>query len=131
MKYLFLPIHLVVGGLIRLVDLLTTPTPLQRPAEEQARIAEACNNLMLYHYPSCPFCVRVRRHMKRLNLPIRLIDPRRDAQAMQRLVEQGGRQQVPCLQIIEADGQSVWMYESADINSYLDRRFASKPLESA
>ena len=130
MKYLFLPIHFVVGGLIRLVDFLTSPTPLQRTAEEQAKVVEACNNLTLYHYPSCPFCVRVRRHMKRLNLPIRLIDPRRDTQAMQRLVEEGGRQQVPCLQITTADGQSTWLYESADINNYLDQMFTAKPQES-
>ncbi|MGD2117502.1 MAG: glutathione S-transferase N-terminal domain-containing protein [Chromatiales bacterium] len=126
MKYLFLPLHFIIGGLIRLVDFATSPTPLQRPADEQQQIAEDCKNLTLFHYPACPFCVRVRRNMKRLNLPIRRIDPRKDAQAMQRLTEEGGKQQVPCLQIIDANGQSSWLYESGDINAYLNQRFAGE-----
>ena len=124
MKYLFLPLHLVVGSLIRIVDFLTSPSPMQRSASEQAKIAEDCKNLTLYQYPSCPFCVRVRRNMKRLNLPIRQIDPRKDDQWMQQLVNEGGKAQVPCLQIVDGNGSSNWMYESADINSYLDQRFA-------
>jgi len=30
---------------------------------------------------------------------------------------------VPCLRIEKADGAVEWMYESADINRYLERRF--------
>ena len=123
MKYLFLPIHLIVGGLIRLVDFLTSPSPIQRPQLEQQAIEEKCRNMTLYHYPACPFCVRVRRNMKRLNLPIRQIDPRKDQQSMQILQQEGGKQQVPCLQIVDDNGKSTWMYESADINAYLDQQF--------
>ena len=124
MKYLFLPIHIIVGGLIRLVDFLTSPSPMQRPQQQQQTIEEKCRNMTLYHFPACPFCVRVRRNMKRLNLPIRQIDPRKDPQWMQKLEQEGGKQQVPCLQIVDDNGKSTWMYESADINAYLDQQFA-------
>jgi len=125
MKYLFLPIHFVIGNLIRLVDFLTSPTPIKRPDSEQKSVAEKCKNMTLYHYPACPFCVRVRRNMKRLNLPIRQIDPRKDPQWMQTLEQEGGKVQVPCLQIVDNSGNSTWMYESADINRFLEQQFAN------
>jgi glutaredoxin len=124
MKYLFLPIHLLLGGLIRLVDFLTTPSSMIRDEEAQQLIDEQCSNLTLYFYPSCPFCVRVKRQIKRLNLKIRMIDPRKDEAAMQNLKDSGGKVQVPCLQIISEDGNSEWMYESATINEYLDEQFS-------
>ena len=124
MKYLFLPIHLLLGGLIRLVDFLTTPSSMIRNEEAQKTINEQCSNLTLYFYPSCPFCVRVKRQIKRLNLKIRMIDPRKDEAAMQNLKDKGGKVQVPCLQIISEDGNSQWMYESAAINEYLDEQFS-------
>jgi glutaredoxin len=124
MKYLFAPVHLLVGSLIRLVDFLTSPTPLKRSETAQVAVVEKCKNLTLYHYPACPFCVRVRRTMKRLNLPIRQIDPRKDPHWMHKLQTEGGKVQVPCLQIVNPDGNSTWMYESADINRYLEQEFA-------
>ena len=125
MKYLFAPIHFVVGNLIKIVDFATSPKPVTRPPEIQNDIDEKCKNLTLYQYPTCPFCVRVKRNIRRLNLPIRMIDPRKDANAMDLLANEGGKVQVPCLQITATDGQSTWMYESADINNYLDEQFAS------
>ena len=124
LPYLFLPIHLIVGGLIRLVDILTTPGSIKRDEATQKAIDERCKNLTLYYYPSCPFCVRVKRQMKRLNLDIRKIDPRKDKEAMKNLQQQGGKVQVPCLQITADDGSSGWMYESADINEYLVKEFS-------
>ena len=125
MKYLFAPVHFVIGNLIKIVDFATSPKPVKRPHEIQNDIDEKCKNLTLYQYPTCPFCVRVKRNIKRLNLPIRMIDPRKDASAMDLLAKEGGKVQVPCLQITENDGHSTWMYESADINNYLDDQFAS------
>lgn len=123
MKYLFLPIHWIIGGLIRLIDYLTAPKPLQRPEEKQKEIDESCQSLTLFHYPACPFCVKVRRNMRRLNLPIEKVDPRKDPVAMDELTNQGGKVQVPCLKISE--GEEVrWMYESSDINSYLEEQFS-------
>jgi len=123
MKYIFYPIHLVIGSIIRLIDVLTSPKSITRNPDQQKLIDEACKNLTLYFYPACPFCIRVKRNMKRLNLPIRKIDPRKDSHAMQLLENEGGKVQVPCLQITGQDGKSQWMYESADINSYLEQQF--------
>ncbi len=124
MKYLFFPIHLIVGSLIRLLDFLTTPSSIKRSEEAQQAIDDRCKNLTLYYYPSCPFCVRVKRQMKRLNLNIRKVDPRKDEIAMKNLKEQGGKLQVPCLQIANTEGSTVWMYESADISEYLTKEFS-------
>jgi len=126
MKYIFYPIHFLVGGIIRIIDFLTSPTPVKRPEAEQKAINKRCKNLTLYHYPTCPFCVRVKRNMKRHNLPIRTLDPRKDPQWMHALKEEGGKVQVPCLQIVAKDGTSTWMYESADINQYLEDNFTKK-----
>jgi len=125
MKYLFAPIHFVIGNLIKIVDFATSPKPIKRPLESQADIDEKCKKLTLYQYPTCPFCVRVKRNIKRLNLPIRLIDPRKNPEAMALLEKEGGKVQVPCLQITDNKGHSSWMYESADINYYLDEQFAT------
>ena len=38
------------------------------------------------------------------------------------LLEGGGKSQVPCLRI-EANNDSVWLYESEDIISYLRQRY--------
>ena len=97
---------------------------MKRPAEEQRAVDEQCKNMTLYQYPTCPFCVRVKRNMKRLNLPIRLVDPRKDSEAMHLLEKQGGKIQVPCLQLVDRQGQTTWMYESADINAYLQQQFS-------
>jgi len=123
MKYIFYPIHLIVGSLIRLIDWLTSPRKMQRPPEKQADVDEQTRHLTLYHYPACPFCVRVRRNMRRLNLDIKQVDPRKNDLAMRELTEEGGKIQVPCLRISESDGSHRLMYESADINAYLDKRF--------
>lgn len=40
------------------------------------------------------------------------------------LEKEGGKIQVPCLQIVDTDGKSSWLYESADINQYLEKQFA-------
>lgn len=124
MKYLFLPIHLILGSLIRLVDILTTPGSIKRNEISQQAIDERCKHLTLYFYPSCPFCVRVKRQMKRLNLNIDKIDPRKDDAAMKKLMQNGGKLQVPCLEIRSEDGTTEWMYESADINEYLVKEFS-------
>jgi len=76
----------------------------------------------LYYFPTCPFCVRVRLGLwwRGLELPLRNIhaDPAHRAA----LVEGGGKAQVPCLRIEEADGAVRWMYESGDILRYLRER---------
>ena len=94
----------------------------QRSPEEQKRIEREAKNLTLYHFPSCPFCMRTRQKIKQLDVPIREKDINRDPQAREELIEGGGKKTVPCLRIDSEEG-TRWMYESADINAYLEERF--------
>ncbi|RMS55916.1 hypothetical protein ALP65_02245 [Pseudomonas aeruginosa] len=93
-------------------------------AQAQAEVERALRNLSLYQFRACPFCVKTRRAMHRLNLPMQLKDAMNDPQARQALLEGGGKVKVPCLRI-EENGQVRWMYESSEIIAYLEGRFAN------
>ena len=77
--------------------------------------------LTLYHYPSCPFCARVRRFIDDAGIDIELRNIHADPQALHDLRVGGGRTTVPCLRI-QRDGESRWLYESVDIIDYLRAR---------
>ncbi|WP_251978907.1 glutaredoxin family protein [Salinicola avicenniae] len=102
--------------------MFSTP-PVERAPEAQARVDAACRHLMLYQFPSCPFCQRVNAQIARLALPIEQRDIQREPEARRELAAGGGRTMVPCLRIVHDDGQVTWMYESAEINRYLAQRF--------
>ena len=118
-------IRWLLGRLILLFDWLFSPRGLRRsPAAQQAVDAQT-SALVLYQYPACPFCVKVRRAMKRQSLHIETRDALRDAQARQELLEGGGELKVPCLRIRDMEGEERWLYESSDIVYYLEQRFAA------
>ena len=75
-------------------------------------------NLELYIKNGCPYCHKVLAFMDAngIELPLHNIDES-DADR-ERLVEVGGKRQVPCLFI---DGKA--MYESDDIIAYLGKEF--------
>ena len=123
MGFIFKPIHFVLGKLILFIDWITRPSPIKRDAESQRKVDEAAKHMVLYHYPMCPFCVGTRRQMHRLGLNIDLRDPRDDERWMAELVGQGGKKQVPCLRMEKDDGSVAFMYESSDINEYLEKRY--------
>ncbi len=78
---------------------------------------------ILYHYTSCPFCFIVRRVITSLELPIQMRNIHQESQYLDELIAGGGKRSVPCLRIENADGSLQWMYESADINRYLQNTF--------
>ena len=80
-------------------------------------------NLALYHFASCPFCVRVRDSADRLGVELELRDVQRDSERFDELVRATGRQMVPCLRIEEEGGETRWMHESSDIVAYLEACF--------
>jgi glutaredoxin len=114
-----------LGRLILFFDWLFTPRGLSRNPEAQRAVDAQTLALVLYQYPACPFCVKVRRTMKRRSLHIETRDARRDARARQELLEGGGELKVPCLHIRATGEQERWLYESADIVRYLEERFAA------
>lgn len=112
-----------LGQLIVLGDALTRPRPQQRSALGQAKVNAEAKALTLYQFHACPFCVKTRRTIHRLNVPVTLRDAKQDQQARAELQAGGGKIKVPCLRIEEPSG-TRWMYESNDIIAYLEQRFA-------
>lgn len=72
-------------------------------------------DLVLYITPTCPFCNKVKRYLSKHGIKLAERDITQDPAAREKLLEIGGKIQVPCLFI---DGEPL--YESDDIISYLD-----------
>jgi glutaredoxin len=104
---------------------LTRPKGIVRSAEAQQAVDARTRALALYHFPTCPFCLKTRREIQRLSLAIELRDAQHDATHRAALIAGGGKPQVPCLLIADADGKQSWMYESDDINVWLAREFGA------
>ena len=113
-----------LGQIIVLGDALTRPRPQQRSAQGHAAVNAEAAKLSLYQFHACPFCVKTRRAIHKLNAPIALRDAKGDPEARAQLQAGGGKVKVPCLRIDEAEG-TRWMYESSDIIAYLEQRFAN------
>jgi len=111
-----------LGHLIVFIDYLSRPKPIRRSAEEQQSAEAAAAHLSLYQFYACPFCVRTRRVIHRLNLPIETRDAQKPGAYRSELEQQAGKVQVPCLRIDEGD-ETRWLYESDAIARYLERRF--------
>jgi len=124
MGFIFKPVRWVLGQIIIFIDWVTRPKPVQRSADAQAKVNQQTENMVLYHFQMCPFCVKTRRQIHRLALNIENRDARNDPQWNQELINDGGKYQVPCLKITATDGSVNWMYESTEINQYLDEKFA-------
>ncbi|QWT17952.1 glutathione S-transferase N-terminal domain-containing protein [Collinsella sp. zg1085] len=73
----------------------------------------------LYYKPTCPWCQKVLGVMDELGIELPLKDIVADPANAEKLIEVGGKRQVPCLFI---DGKPL--YESGDIIAYLKQQFA-------
>ncbi len=124
MKIFFKTLRIVIGPLLLLWEKMTTPKGMLRSSDEQRRIDQQCGSLALYQFKTCPFCIKVRRELRRLSLNIALRDARNDADHRQALLQGGGAVKVPCLKITDEQGTIQWMYESSDIIRYLEQRFS-------
>ena len=110
-----------LGLIIVFISWLTKPKQIKRAESEQAQAQAKTVGLALYQLYACPFCVKTRRAIHRLNVDIELRDIKHAAYR-EELSTQGGRVMVPCLRIEEA-GEVKWLYESNDIIQFLDTRF--------
>ena len=115
----------LLGRLILLLDWVFSPRGVKRAPDAQAALDKETAKLALYQFQACPFCVKVRRAMKRHSLAIETRDAKNNAEAREELQQQGGKVKVPCLRIEDAQGEVQWMYESSDIIAYLERRFVA------
>lgn len=113
-----------LGYIFVVLDLLTRGFPAKRTQEEQAQLTKDTAHLTLYHFRACPFCIKVRRAMYKLALPINKKSVTSGSPFRAELEAGGGRIKVPCLRIDNADGTSQWLYESNDIIAYLRQHYA-------
>ncbi|PCJ91366.1 MAG: glutaredoxin [Porticoccaceae bacterium] len=115
----------ILGSLILFFNWVFTPRGIKRDPELQTKIDQQTAGLSLYQYPACPFCVKVRRSMKRNSLNIKTVDAKRCETSKQELLEGGGKLKVPCLKIVDDKGDVSWMYESSDIINYLEDKVST------
>lgn len=116
-------IRWILGKIILLLNAVFSPRGVKRPAEAQKSVDDKAKNYALYQFEACPFCVKVRRAMKRQSVSIELRDAKNDPGHREALEQGGGRVKVPCLRI-EKDGETQWLYESSDIVAYIEKEFA-------
>ena len=123
-KMFFRLVRIMLHPVMLIWEFVSTPKGVIRTAESQRTVEEQTRNLVLYQFKTCPFCIKVRREINRLSLPIELRDAQKNPQHRADLLQGGGQIKVPCLQIKDEQGHVQWMYESAEINRYLHQRFA-------
>jgi len=122
-KIFFKTLRLVLMPFMLLWAKWATPKGIVRPADAQQQIDQECTRLALYHFKTCPFCIKVRHEMARLSLSIALRDAQHNPEHRADLQNGGGKIQTPCLQITDEQGNVQWMYESGNIIKYLQQRF--------
>jgi glutaredoxin len=112
----------LLGAIIVFFDLITRGTKLKRSPEAQQKVEAETQKLSLYQFFACPFCIKTRRRMYKLNLPIEKRSASKGSPYREELLQGGGKIQTPCLRI-EKEGKVEWLYESSEIISYLEERF--------
>jgi glutaredoxin len=111
------------GSLIALVSRLIPVKKVKRDAQAQALADEKASKIELYQFFPCPFCIMSRRVIRGLNIKIVTRDAQtRGGKYREELLKEAGKVQVPCLKITD-NGSVTWMFESADIKSYLEKEF--------
>ncbi|PJA33313.1 MAG: glutaredoxin [Zetaproteobacteria bacterium CG_4_9_14_3_um_filter_53_7] len=112
-----------VGGLMAFISFLTRPRKIKRTHDEQLAVAAKAKSMSVYQYFACPFCIKTRRAIHRLNIPMEYRDAQvRGGEHRNALEQQGGQIKVPCLRIDDGE-KTTWMYESGDIIAYLNQQF--------
>ena len=123
-KIFFKTLRFILEPFILLWDKVFVPKGIERTAEEQEIVDKKTQQLSLYQFNSCPFCIKVRRQIKRQSLNIALLDAQHNQQHRDELLAGGGAIKVPCLKIVSETGDITWMYESNDIIQYLQDNFS-------
>lgn len=122
-KLFFKTLRVILGPFMLLWEYLTRPKGIVRTLEDQQAIDRECQNLILYQFRTCPFCIKVRQEMRRLSLNIRCLDAQTDGIHRDELRRGGGEVKVPCLRITGDTGTEAWLYESGKIIQYLRNRY--------
>lgn len=127
-RLFFKTLRALVGPVLLLGHRLTRPKGVMRTDLAQQAVDARTAQMALYHFPTCPFCLKARRTIQRLSLNIELRNAQHDPAHRQALLTGGGKIQTPCLRITDTQGQCVWLYESHDIIAYLEREFPAQQI---
>lgn len=114
-----------LGRIIIFVDWMIQPQKIERDPELQEIVNKQVQDMTLYQLYACPFCIKTRRALKRLNLPVETRNVHLGSPHRQVLEQGGGRIQVPCLHL-QQEGDDIWMYESSDIIEFLEKQFGER-----
>ena len=125
MGFIFKPIRWALGQIIIFVDWATRPKQVERTTDAQKEVDVQTEKMALYQFQQCPFCVKTRRQIRRLALNIETRDAQHNPEHREELLQGGGQIKVPCLKIVDENGNDSWMYESNEILEYLQDRFAA------
>jgi len=118
-------IRWVLGRIILFVELLTTPKGVVRDESIQSEIDDKTKNYSLYQFKACPFCVKVRKIINKHSLNIEFRDAKNDPSHREELESKGGKVKVPCLRILNDNGDEKWVYESNAIIEHLENMVAT------
>ena len=124
-RLFFKTLRLILGPFLLLWEFLARPRGVVRPQADQESIDRDCQNLALYQFKTCPFCIKVRQEMRRLSLNIERRDAQKDGKNRAELISGLGQPKVPCLKITDSTGNIQWLIESDAIIAYLRKRFAN------
>ena len=122
-RIFFKTLRFILEPFLLLWDKVFVPKGIERSPEDQEKMDQRTKNLSLYQFNSCPFCIKVRRQVKRQSLNIPLLDAQHNQQNREELLKGGGKITVPCLKLVSDTGEVSWMYESSDIIQYLQDNF--------
>ena len=98
-------IRFILGRIILFLDWLTSPRPNKISRTELDAIHNKVKNMTIYEFRACPFCVRVRRFMKKNNINItqRMLEE----VFLTEFIDGGGKLQVPCLKTGDSNNLMV------------------------
>ncbi len=122
MSFIITLIRNLLGGIIAFFDVITRGTKLKRTKEAQLQVVKDTQGLTLYQFFACPFCIKTRRAIYKMNLPIIKRSASKGSPYRKELLLGGGKVQTPCLRI-ETENGVEWLYESSEIIKYLQQRF--------
>lgn len=105
-----------------MVNWFKSPACLQRSAKEMQSLARETRGVSLYFHQLCPVCIRIRRVLRELNVPIELRDVRKSPIYCDDLLAGVGEIRTPCLRVVE-NGNIDWICGVEPILEYLMNRF--------
>jgi|TARA_B110000037_G_scaffold193934_1_gene229210 glutaredoxin len=113
-----------IGRIILFGNWVTLPKPIIRKKIDQDRVDKKTEKLTIYQFEACPFCVKVRRFIRKNNLKINLKDAKNNHIFKAELMDGGGKHKVPCLRIEKINSKTEWLYESTEIINFLKNNIA-------